>query len=187
MSRSQRNESDNTLTFHFIGPADNRGFRHGGMTDERTFHFHRSDAMPGNVDDVVNSAHDPEISVFVAPRAVAGEVDSRDVTPILRLVSFRIAVNRSQHRWPGLLHDKESALIRSDRVALAVDDVGDDPGSGRVAEPGLVGTAPGTGEIMIAPVSVCHHVSTIGQRSRPMFFAVPHPGFRIDRFADGAK
>ena len=35
-------------------------------------------------------------------------------------------------------------------------------------EPGLVGVAPGSGEIMIAPVSVCHQVSTIGQRSPPM-------------------
>src|SRR5271169_4143504 len=42
------------------------------------------------------------------------------------------------------------------------------PGSGRVAEPGLVGVAPGSGEIMIAPVSVCHQVSTIGQRSPPI-------------------
>ena len=43
------------------------------------------------------------------------------------------------------------------------------PGSGRVAEPGFVGVAPGSGEIMIAPVSVCHHVSTIGQRPPPTF------------------
>src|SRR5579862_8940614 len=42
------------------------------------------------------------------------------------------------------------------------------PGSGRVADPGFVATAPGTGEIMIAPVSVCHHVSTIGQRLPPI-------------------
>src|SRR5581483_3010813 len=42
------------------------------------------------------------------------------------------------------------------------------PGSGFVALPGLVGIAPGSGEIMMAPVSVCHHVSTIGQRPPPM-------------------
>src|SRR5215469_13912982 len=42
------------------------------------------------------------------------------------------------------------------------------PGSGRVAEPGIVGVAPGRGAIMIAPVSVCHHVSTTGQRPPPM-------------------
>src|ERR1043166_2587718 len=42
------------------------------------------------------------------------------------------------------------------------------PGKGIVAEPGLVGVAPGSGVIMIAPVSVCHQVSTIGQRPPPM-------------------
>ena len=42
------------------------------------------------------------------------------------------------------------------------------PKNGKVPEPGLVGVAPGSGVIMIAPVSVCHHVSTIGQRSPPM-------------------
>ncbi len=41
------------------------------------------------------------------------------------------------------------------------------PGRGRVAEPGLTGTAPGRGEIRMPPVSVCHQVSTIGQRSLP--------------------
>src|SRR6185437_5606879 len=43
------------------------------------------------------------------------------------------------------------------------------PKNGRVAEPGFVGTAPGIGEIMIDPVSVCHHVSTMGQRLCPIF------------------
>src|SRR5262245_2302884 len=42
------------------------------------------------------------------------------------------------------------------------------PGNGRVADPGLVRVRPGSGAIMIAPVSVCHHVSTIGHRSPPM-------------------
>src|SRR5437667_201882 len=42
------------------------------------------------------------------------------------------------------------------------------PGIGRVADPGLVGIAPGIGAIMIPPVSVCHQVSTIGQRSPPI-------------------
>src|SRR6202453_4405016 len=42
------------------------------------------------------------------------------------------------------------------------------PGKGCVAEPGFVAVIPGSGVIMIAPVSVCHHVSTIGQRSAPI-------------------
>src|SRR5436190_6042937 len=42
------------------------------------------------------------------------------------------------------------------------------PGNGKVAEPGFKVVTPGSGEIMIAPVSVCHHVSTTGQRPPPM-------------------
>src|SRR6266571_6591263 len=42
------------------------------------------------------------------------------------------------------------------------------PKNGSVAEPGLVGVAPGNGVIMMEPVSVCHQVSTIGQRLQPM-------------------
>ena len=42
------------------------------------------------------------------------------------------------------------------------------PGRGKVAEPGLSVVAPGSGLIMMAPVSVCHHVSTTGQRPPPM-------------------
>ena len=42
------------------------------------------------------------------------------------------------------------------------------PGIGTCAEPGLAVVTPGSWEIMMAPVSVCHQVSTIGQRSPPM-------------------
>ena len=45
---------------------------------------------------------------------------------------------------------------------------GTTPGKGRVAEPGLVAIAPGMGVSMMCPVSVCHQVSTIGQRLWPM-------------------
>ena len=41
------------------------------------------------------------------------------------------------------------------------------PKKGSVAEPGLAAMAPGSGVIMCPPVSVCHHVSTIGQRPPP--------------------
>jgi hypothetical protein len=39
-----------------------------------------------------------------------------------------------------------------------------------VAEPGFSVVTPGSGVIRIIPVSVCHHVSTTGQRSPPMYF-----------------
>src|SRR6202163_2254216 len=45
---------------------------------------------------------------------------------------------------------------------------GTTPKNGRVADPGFVAIAPGIGVIMMEPVSVCHHVSTIGQRLWPI-------------------
>ena len=41
------------------------------------------------------------------------------------------------------------------------------PGSGVIADPGLQSVTPGRGAIISAPVSVCHQVSTIGQRPSP--------------------
>src|SRR3989338_906601 len=43
------------------------------------------------------------------------------------------------------------------------------PGNAFVAEPGLVVVIPGSGVIIIAPVSVCHKVSTAGHFFFPIF------------------
>ncbi len=61
------------------------------------------------------------------------------------------------------------------------------PGNGCVAEPGFVRVMPGSGVIRMCPVSVCHHVSTIGQRSPSDVEVVPHPRFRVDRLADRSQ
>ena len=42
------------------------------------------------------------------------------------------------------------------------------PGMGTCAEPGLRVVSPGSAEIMMPPVSVCHQVSTIGAVPAPM-------------------
>ena len=77
--------------------------------------------------------------------------------------------------------------LGGDRLPSRVTTSATIPGSGRVAEPGLVGVAPGTGLIMMPPVSVCHQVSTIGQRLAADDLVVPHPGLRVDRLADRAQ
>jgi hypothetical protein len=41
------------------------------------------------------------------------------------------------------------------------------PNIGRVALPGFSAVAPGMGLIITPPVSVCHQVSTMGQRPSP--------------------
>src|SRR5665213_1726674 len=42
------------------------------------------------------------------------------------------------------------------------------PKNGLLAEPGLLATAPGIDAIIMPPVSVCHHVSTIGHLPLPI-------------------
>ncbi|MNV47164.1 hypothetical protein D3C71_1390230 [compost metagenome] len=49
----------------------------------------------------------------------------------------------------------------------ALTNAGCTPKNGSVAEPGFRSTAPGSGEIRMPPVSVCHQVSTMGQRESP--------------------
>jgi hypothetical protein len=53
------------------------------------------------------------------------------------------------------------------------------PGNGRPAEPGLVSSSAGSVVIMIAPVSVCHQVSTIGQRPPPITFQYHSQAFGL--------
>ena len=164
----QRDESSDALALDLVGPADDGGFGDCRMADQGALDFHRAEAVAGDVDDVVDAAHDPEVAVLVAAGAVAGEVDAGDLAPVLLLEALGVAVDGAQHRRARAFDHEKAACVGGTDLPLSIDDIGDDAGKRRVAEPGLVGTAPGSGEIMIAPVSVCHQVSTIGQRSPPI-------------------
>src|SRR5262249_50192068 len=119
-------ECHNALASQLIRPAYDSGFGHRGVTYKRALDLHGSDAMAGNIDHIVDSSHDPEIAVFIPARAVAGKVHARDFAPVLLLVALRIAVNRSEHRWPGTLDDKKASLIGPDRLSLPIDHIGHD-------------------------------------------------------------
>ena len=56
--------------------ADHRGLGDPRMRHQRRFDLHRAEPMAGDVQHVVDAAHDPEVAVLVAVRAVAGDVDS---------------------------------------------------------------------------------------------------------------
>jgi hypothetical protein len=87
----------------------------------------------------------------------------------------------------GLAQDEEAALVRGARPCRRRGRRRPStPKKGRPVEPGLAGTAPGKVVIMIEPVSVCHQVSTIGQRPPPIC-VIPDPGLGVDRLADGAE
>ena len=60
------------------------------------------------------------------------------------------------------------------------------PGSAAIAEPGLAAVTPGSGEIIAAPVSVCHQVSTMGVRLAPSASRYQRR-LGVDIFADGTQ
>src|SRR6266513_2416696 len=78
--------------------------------------------MPGHIENIVDSSHDPEVSVLVAARAVAGQITSFEFAPELFLVAFLVAVNRAQHRRPRLPNDQFPTDICADFVSLFVHD-----------------------------------------------------------------
>ncbi len=166
----QRHERHDTLAFEIVGPADDRGFGHGGVADQGALHFHGSDAMSGDIDDIVDPSHDPEITVFVTPRTVAGEVHAFEYRSSIVSCSapgspYIVRIIEGQ----GLFTTRNPPSFDADGIARSVHDVRDDSRQRARRRSGFrQGLAPGTGAIMIAPVSVCHHVSTIGHRSPPM-------------------
>src|SRR3954468_19994226 len=120
MAGRKRHEGHNTLPLHLVGAPDHRGFRHRVMTDERTFHFHGSDAMTRHIDDVVNTTHDPEVTVFIATCTVPREVHAWNIAPVLTFESFGIAIDCPHHGGPGLSYHKIAAFIRCHRLSLAI-------------------------------------------------------------------
>ena len=70
------------------------------MTHQRALDLRSAKTMPGNVEDIIDAADDPKITVFIASRAVAGEIVAFVFAPVLFLIALLVAVNRAQHRRP---------------------------------------------------------------------------------------
>ena len=134
----QRHERRDRLPLDLVRPADDRGFGHARMIDERALDFHRADAMSGHVQHVVDAAEQPEVAVGVALGAVAGEVDAgRPPVPVLLHVALGIAVDAAQHRRPRARQRQQPAAAPSNvlapaRVLISARDAGK-----RLASPSL--------------------------------------------------
>src|SRR5207247_3201430 len=79
----------------------------------------RTQTVTGDINYVVDAAHDPEIALPVLARAVAGEIDAVDLRPVLLLIPRIVTVNRPQHRRPGLGNYEVSTLVRPHGFPLA--------------------------------------------------------------------
>src|SRR5438046_870950 len=109
MSRGQGYKSDYALSLQFIRPPHHCRFRDRRVAYQRAFDFHGPNAVPRHVDNVIDPAHDPQITVFVAAGTVTREVDARNFAPVLLFISFGVTVNGSKHRRPRFFDDEESA------------------------------------------------------------------------------
>src|SRR6476620_7116998 len=143
--------------------------------------------MSGDIDHVVDAAHDPKITVTVFARAVAGKVNTVYLRPVLLPVPFVITINCSKHGRPRACEHEIAALIRADGFAVASHHIrgnaGKWPGSGTGFR--RSGAGQGTdhdGAGFGLPPGVHNRATFLSDDA-----VIPHPGLRIDWLADRAQ
>jgi len=105
----------------------------GGNKDQFQFAWQ---SIAGDFDDVVRASHEPHVSVGIFVADVARRVTIGNRVPI-GLVPVRVFIDGPHHGGPGLLDDREAALVCRQRIALPVDDVGFNPEEGSCGGTGL--------------------------------------------------
>ena len=70
----ERDEGADRLAGVLVGLTDHRRLGDGLVRDDRRLDLGGREAVPGDVDDVVDAADHPEVAVLVAARRVADEV-----------------------------------------------------------------------------------------------------------------
>ena len=185
---AQDDEREDRLAGDRVVPADDGRLGDRRVVDQRDLDLDRREAVAGDVHHVVDAAEQPEVAVLVALRAVAREVHPREAAPVRLLVALRVAVDAAQHRRPRPLQDEVAAAAERARCCRRRRRRRPRcPGTGTWRCPGFVVVTPGSGVIRIMPVSVCHHVSTIGRLAAADVLVVPEPGLGVDRLADRAE
>jgi hypothetical protein len=115
----QTHEGGNCLALDFVRPANDRGFGNFFVRYQRRLHFHRAQPMTGHVQNVVHSAHNPEIAVFILARTVARKVGAAgNLRPVLLHITVGIAVDCPQHGGPRLADDEIATRTQSHGLAL---------------------------------------------------------------------
>src|SRR5438105_13308517 len=122
----KRDQRDDGRAFQLVWLSDDGCLSHRFMRHQSAFDLGRAETMTGDVDDVVDPAHDPEIAVLISARAIAGKIDSGNLRPVLLLVTRIVSVDRAEHRRPWFLNDQVSSLVWANGFAVASHDVGVD-------------------------------------------------------------
>src|SRR6266576_4558653 len=156
------------------------------MVHQRALHFHRADAVAGDVEHVVDAAEDPEVAVLIALGAVAREVQVLPFTPVDVTVALVVAPDGARHAGPRR-RDGEIAAADLDALAFAVQQVGVDAGEGNRPRAGLGdGDAGQRRDHDAARLRLPPRIHD-GAALPADVLVIPHPRFRIDRLADAAE
>ena len=78
----QRYKSDESVALKLIGTADNSCLCNGFKGNKRAFDFTGAKAVTRNVDHVINTSHDPDITVFILSGTVTGKVHAGEFRPV---------------------------------------------------------------------------------------------------------
>ena len=144
---------------------------------------------PGDVQHVVDAAHDPVISILVAARGVPGNIEAiAEFLPVGSEITLVVPPDRPQHRGPGPLdHEVAAGVGRFHGAPLVIDDVGEYSRQGLGAGAGLGRRHAGDGRHHDGPgfglPPRIHDGAALGADD----LVVPHPGFRIDGLTDAAQ
>jgi len=157
------------------------------VVDQGALDLHRADPVSRDVQDVVDAAEEPEISLPVASGPVARKIETgAPFRPVGPDMALGVAIDRFEHGGPGT-GDRQIAAALLDHATVLVEDLGADPGEGpgRRARPGRrdpgercdhdhagLGLPPGVDDRAAPPADLR---------------LVPDPGFGIDRLADAAE
>src|SRR6266571_5915251 len=97
------------------------------MANQRAFDFRSAETMAGDVQNIIDSADDPKISILIATRAITRKIVPFEFAPVLLFVTLLVAVNAAQHCRPRASNDQFSADVRSDFVSFFIDNCRVDP------------------------------------------------------------
>ncbi|MNZ61757.1 hypothetical protein D3C78_798580 [compost metagenome] len=167
-----------------MGVTDRSGLGDALVQHQGAFHFGGADTVAGHVDHIVDAPGDPVVAIFIAPRAIAGEVVTGIRLEIGVDHALRVAIDATDLRRPAGFYGQYAAAGAFDFLALLVE-------QHRLhAEHRLCGA---TGLDSLGADQRAEHDAAgfglpPGIDDRATLFAhlmeVPLPRFRIDRFAD---
>src|SRR5208282_4059565 len=87
----QYDEGADRFTGEIVGTADHRGFGNERVGHERRLDLHGPQPVAGDVEHVVDAAHDGEVSGLLVPdRAVAGQIER--AAELLRVIRLAVAL-----------------------------------------------------------------------------------------------